>query len=347
MKKRTDLYEILGVSPDCDEGVIHAAYRGLMRFHNPGASTDADTAKKVQEINSAYATLGNNRKRSLYDAARPAQNLKAQDTDTGPGVPSSFPQGSPAVSALPETNAEPSHRGSGIDDVGASNDGSSTGFKWIIGAVACAILYVASGSGERASDSDKLAENEVNYAADQPSEAKPAAKPLIKSKPAKIDLSDAIAFSDPANCVASPELGRAYDDMLPTNDVDGPRKSKSVTVGSQVLRPQITDARSADDPVGMVATDASLRLPPGATWNGLSLSRLVASYRAPPETDSSYTRAMRFRATPEEVRTVLSNLAFNPPAPGGYSELKDEACGGSMEVLAVPGGTELRCSWGC
>ncbi len=39
------------------------------------------------------------------------------------------------------------------------------------------------------------------------------------------------------------------------------------------------------------------------------------------------------------------NINFASPA--NYAELSDEACGGSMQVEAVSGGSALTCNWGC
>ena len=67
MAKR-DYYEVLGVGRDADPAAIKKAYRNLaMQYHpdrNPG---NGEAAKKMKEVNEAYAVLCDPQKRSLYD----------------------------------------------------------------------------------------------------------------------------------------------------------------------------------------------------------------------------------------------------------------------------------------
>lgn len=60
-----DYYTVLGVARTATEAEIKAAYRSLMKQHHPdtGGQTDA-----TQEINQAYAVLGDPEKRRAYDA---------------------------------------------------------------------------------------------------------------------------------------------------------------------------------------------------------------------------------------------------------------------------------------
>jgi curved DNA-binding protein CbpA len=69
MANQTDLYAVLGVAPDCEDFVIQAAYRALMRRYHPDTNSDPHAAQKAQAINEAYAVLGNPQKRSNYDAS--------------------------------------------------------------------------------------------------------------------------------------------------------------------------------------------------------------------------------------------------------------------------------------
>jgi hypothetical protein len=70
MASASDLYRVLGVAPDCEDFVIQAAYRALMRRYHPDTNRDPEAAQKAQAINEAYAVLGNPKKRANYDASR-------------------------------------------------------------------------------------------------------------------------------------------------------------------------------------------------------------------------------------------------------------------------------------
>jgi hypothetical protein len=62
-----DFYQILGVAPDSEEVVIHAAFKALMRKYHPDTSGNAAHLAKVQAINEAYAVLRDSLKRQAYD----------------------------------------------------------------------------------------------------------------------------------------------------------------------------------------------------------------------------------------------------------------------------------------
>eukprot|EP00937_MAST-01D_sp_MAST-1D-sp2_P001666 g1666.t1 len=65
-----DHYRTLGVDEDANAAVIKARFRELAKLHHPdtgGARADADRFKAVSE---AYETLGNVKKRALYDDER-------------------------------------------------------------------------------------------------------------------------------------------------------------------------------------------------------------------------------------------------------------------------------------
>lgn len=60
-------YAVLGVSRDATADDIHAAYRNLAKRHHPDTSTD-DTTAAMQQLNHAYAVLGNPQQRQQYDS---------------------------------------------------------------------------------------------------------------------------------------------------------------------------------------------------------------------------------------------------------------------------------------
>lgn len=63
-----DFYERLGVKKDASEAEIKKAYRKLaMQYHPDRNKGDAKAEKKFKEINEAYETLSDSKKRSQYD----------------------------------------------------------------------------------------------------------------------------------------------------------------------------------------------------------------------------------------------------------------------------------------
>jgi molecular chaperone DnaJ len=74
----SDLYSTLGVEPDATADEIKRAYRKLARrFHpdrNPG---DADAEARFKEVQAAYDTLSDQKKRAEYDVARSAPHTTA------------------------------------------------------------------------------------------------------------------------------------------------------------------------------------------------------------------------------------------------------------------------------
>ena len=63
-----DYYKTLGVSKGASVEEIQKAYRALARKHHPDLNPDDKTAKqKFQEVQQAYETLSDPKKRQMYD----------------------------------------------------------------------------------------------------------------------------------------------------------------------------------------------------------------------------------------------------------------------------------------
>ena len=61
---KEDLYAVLGVARDANEGDISKAYKGLARSHHPDKGGDVEKFKQIQQ---AYEVLGEQKSREYYD----------------------------------------------------------------------------------------------------------------------------------------------------------------------------------------------------------------------------------------------------------------------------------------
>src|SRR5271157_1281343 len=68
-----DYYDVLGVSKSATKDQIKDAYRKLVLKHHPDVNKDPKAQAKMQELNEAYAVLGDSEKRSQYDSFGPDQ----------------------------------------------------------------------------------------------------------------------------------------------------------------------------------------------------------------------------------------------------------------------------------
>lgn len=62
-----DPYSVLGVSRTADQDTIRKAYKKLARQYHPDLNKSPQAAEKFKEINSAYDTVGDEKKRKLFD----------------------------------------------------------------------------------------------------------------------------------------------------------------------------------------------------------------------------------------------------------------------------------------
>src|SRR5215212_4341025 len=64
---RGTLYDVLQVSPWCEQEVILAAYRALARTRHPDVNRSADAEEQMRRLNIAYQTLSDPARRVRYD----------------------------------------------------------------------------------------------------------------------------------------------------------------------------------------------------------------------------------------------------------------------------------------
>ncbi len=83
IREAQDYYRTLQVDPDAEPEVIIAAYRKLAGKYHPDLNSSPDAVGRMQEINAAYAILGDPAQRAAYDHAR------GHGTTWGRGVPPS------------------------------------------------------------------------------------------------------------------------------------------------------------------------------------------------------------------------------------------------------------------
>jgi molecular chaperone DnaJ len=66
-----DYYKVLGVPKDASQDQVKEAYRKLVLKLHPDVNKDAKAETKMQELNEAYAVLGDAQKRKQYDSYGP------------------------------------------------------------------------------------------------------------------------------------------------------------------------------------------------------------------------------------------------------------------------------------
>lgn len=207
----------------------------------------------------------------------------------------------------------------------------------VIGLLVSGWIWLNTGHGESTADSAFVL----------PTLAEPSSDPeqviAQATETAPADLTDTLQFADAAQCKAGRALEQAFAKLDKARE--NASTSDSITVDGipDALQVAVSNETTA---TGDVDQSSEIRFDQ-ATWNGLRLSRIRTHLYAPPESDSSYSRIFTFREEPSSVKRALDMAGFNAPMSPSYSELSDDACGGSMYLEAVPGGTALTCSWGC
>ncbi|HEX9738464.1 MAG TPA: DnaJ domain-containing protein [Candidatus Limnocylindria bacterium] len=95
-----DAYRVLQVAPDCEDEVLHSAYRALALKYHPDRDATQFAARRMSELNQAYALVRDPTKRARHDAARRrASGTTIQPASSG-GAPPPPPRSTAAGSRL-------------------------------------------------------------------------------------------------------------------------------------------------------------------------------------------------------------------------------------------------------
>lgn len=78
-----DPYEVLGLNPNADDVVVHAAWKALLRKYHPDTSAEPDAAEQAARINAAFRLLAPREARAAYDRGR-AQATARPDPPPAP-----------------------------------------------------------------------------------------------------------------------------------------------------------------------------------------------------------------------------------------------------------------------
>lgn len=78
-----DFYQIMGVSKDADAATIKKEYRKLVKEYHPDTHPgDEQAAERFKQIAEAYAVLGDDEKRKLYDQELAAAGVKKRQNSS-------------------------------------------------------------------------------------------------------------------------------------------------------------------------------------------------------------------------------------------------------------------------
>lgn len=70
-----DAYRVLQVAPDCEDEIVHAAFRALALKYHPDRDGTQIAARRMAELNQAYALVRDPARRARHDAERRRGNL--------------------------------------------------------------------------------------------------------------------------------------------------------------------------------------------------------------------------------------------------------------------------------
>ncbi len=95
-----DAYRVLQVAPDCEDEVIHGAFRALALKYHPDRDGTQYAAKRMADLNLAYALVRDPRVRARHDTARRRATLPAATTGRSGSAPAPPPRGMAAGTQL-------------------------------------------------------------------------------------------------------------------------------------------------------------------------------------------------------------------------------------------------------
>jgi curved DNA-binding protein CbpA len=89
-----DPYAVLQVVPGADQEVVHAAFKALARKYHPDHDTTQRAARKMAELNRAYAVLRDEASRRVFDRGRRVTiaGVSVQAPTPGPAAQSAPPR---------------------------------------------------------------------------------------------------------------------------------------------------------------------------------------------------------------------------------------------------------------
>jgi len=82
-----DAYRVLQVAPDCEDEVLHGAFRALALKYHPDRDPTQHAARRMAELNQAYALVRDPRTRTRHDAARRRASVTTIQPASAGGAP--------------------------------------------------------------------------------------------------------------------------------------------------------------------------------------------------------------------------------------------------------------------
>ncbi len=79
----SDPYRVLQVLPDADQAVVQAAFRALAMKYHPDRDSSAAAARRMIELNEAYALVRSVEKRAAFDRGQRRASYDFGDTPRG------------------------------------------------------------------------------------------------------------------------------------------------------------------------------------------------------------------------------------------------------------------------
>jgi hypothetical protein len=160
------------------------------------------------------------------------------------------------------------------------------------------------------------------------------------------DVTDALVFSDPKNCLFAPRTEAIFNAMLRFDQrkatwLTQPR----TTIGPMTLSTHRTVTPKEDVVPGGKFFEVSVRFPAGTLWHGLHLIELRRSEGHYPETDSIEEREFAFLESSTRVQAVLKQAGVTVPIAPKYRDIGQDMIG-AMSLATRKGQTILNCSWG-